>query len=174
MIDIDLREKRAMELFREGYNCCQSVALAFADVIGDRTGMTEEQIAAVTSGFGGGFARMREVCGSVSGMTFVAGALIPASADPAAHGTASAAAHESVSAKETRRANYALVQKMASRFREENGSMICRELLGIRISGKESPMPSDRTPEYYAARPCERLVGSAARILATEISGCEN
>lgn len=170
MKETDLREKRAMELFREGYNCCQSVALAFADVIGEKTGMNPEQIAAVTSGFGGGFARLREVCGSVSGMTFVAGALCPAPPDPSAHADSGAAVVDAA-AKEARRANYAMVQKMATCFREENGSIICRELLGLRTAGKEQPMPSDRTPEYYAARPCERLVGSAARILAEQISG---
>lgn len=143
-IDPSERESRAMAYFRDGYNCCQSVALAFSDFL---LGMTDEQIAALTGGFGGGFGRLREVCGSVSGMTFVAGAL----------------------EHSDKKATYALVQELAGMFREENGSIVCRELLGLRVGQKDSPQPAERTPEYYKARPCERIVGSAARILATKM-----
>lgn len=178
MIDPEERACSAMALFREGYNCCQAVSLAFSDVIELRLGLTADQVRSVTSGFGGGFARMREVCGCVSGMTFVCGALSPAL--PASHDNASSAAQES------RKRNYALVQECAAAFREENGSIICRDLLGLRAaqaaaqaSGQpvdahgfpvESPEPSVRTPEYYKARPCEQLVGCAARILAEKIA----
>lgn len=171
MIDPKEREEAAMSLFHEGYNCCQSVVLAFADIVKERTGLDEEQIKAVCSGFGGGFGRMREVCGSVSGMTFLAGAVCPA-------GTGHSP---------SRMANYALVQELAGAFREANGSIVCRELLGLRQAAAhpgqqtaprdhtavdahgfplEGPKPSERTEEYYKVRPCERLVGCAARIFA--------
>jgi len=163
-IDPEERERRAMSLFREGYNCSQAVALAFSDVIASCNGMTEAQISSAAGGFGGGFARLREVCGCVSGMTFVAGVLKPSPAAPGCHGTS--AAGSAPSAMGARKECYALVQELAAEFREENGSIICRELLGLRTGQSDAPGPSERTAEFYKARPCERLVGSAARILA--------
>ena len=141
-----------MSLFRQGYNCCQSVILAFSDLLsGD---ITEEQLAVLGSGFGGGMARMREVCGTVTGATLVLG-LSPAS-DP--------------SVKESRRDNYALVQKFAEEFRRLNGgSIVCRELLGLTQTAKEGPTPSERTPEFYRKRPCEQIIGNAAFIVAERI-----
>ena len=154
-MDINLEERvaKAKRLFKEGgYNCCQAVVLAYNDLFG----MDDTLAASLTSGFGGGMGRMREVCGSVSGMVFLSG-LISSAADP--------------SIKECRTANYALVQEMAGRFKEINGSIVCKELLGLVPMGsqisavQESPEPSDRTPEYYKKRPCEELVGISARIV---------
>lgn len=155
--NIEERVEKAKRLFKEGgYNCCQAVVLAYNDLFG----LDDETAAAVSSGFGGGMGRMREVCGAVSGMTMLAGLMKPAS-DP--------------SVKDWRTANYALVQKMAGEFRDMNGSIVCKELLGLVPMGsgtpapKESPEPSDRTPEYYKKRPCEELVGIAARIAGENI-----
>ena len=155
--NIDERVEKAKRLFKEGgYNCCQAVVLAYNDIFG----IDDETAAALASGFGGGFGRMREVCGSVSGMTMLAGLMKPAS-DP--------------SVKEWRTANYALVQEMAEEFRRINGSIVCKELLGLVPMGSgasaqpESPVPSDRTPEYYQKRPCEELVGISARIIGEKI-----
>ena len=156
-LNIEERVEKAKRLFKEGgYNCCQAVVLAYNDLFG----LDDETAAAISSGFGGGMGRMREVCGSVSGMTLLAGLMRPAS-DP--------------SIKDWRTANYALVQKMAGEFRDMNGSIVCKELLGLVPIGsgtpvpKESPEPSDRTPEYYKKRPCEELVGIAARIVGENI-----
>ena len=154
-ISIDEREASARSYFTRGYNCCQSVLLAFKDVLD----LPEEKAAALGSGFGGGFGRLREVCGAVSGMTFVAGAISPA-ADPLKH--------------DERTANYALVQKMALKFKERNGSIICRELLGLRAQEKQSPEPQERTAAYYHTRPCEAMVGTAARIIAEELAAAVN
>ena len=155
--NIEERVEKARRLFKEGgYNCCQAVVLAYNDLFD----LDDETAAAISSGFGGGMGRMREVCGSVSGMTLLAGLMKPAS-DP--------------SVKDWRTANYALVQKMAGEFRTINGSIVCKELLGLVPMGshtpapKESPEPSDRTPEYYKKRPCEELVGIAARIVGENI-----
>ena len=65
------RADRAEELFRQGYNCSQSVFAAFADTVG----MTAEEAAGIASPFGAGFGKLREVCGAVSGMTLLAGYL---------------------------------------------------------------------------------------------------
>ena len=160
MIDIEERVAKAKRLFKEeGYNCCQAVVLAYNDVFG----IDDETAAALSSGFGGGMGRMREVCGSVSGMVMLAGLMAPAG-DP--------------SIKVDRTRNYALVQEMADEFKTLNGSIVCKELLGLVPMGsgaaacKESPEPSDRTPEYYKKRPCEELVGIAARIVGGKILGC--
>lgn len=158
----DERAERAMAFFRQGYNCCQSVILAFEDIAAEKAGLSHRQLEMMGSGFGGGVGRLREVCGTVSGMTMLAGIVCPAL--PAPH--AAGADHDSAAAMETRKANYALVQKLANDFREDNGSIICRELLGLRAGTSDGPAPSDRTPQFYKARPCEQLVGRAARIFA--------
>lgn len=157
-IDIEERVAKARRLFKEeGYNCCQAVVLAYNDIFG----IDDATAAAMSSGFGGGMGRMREVCGSVSGMVMLAGLMAPA-ADP--------------SIKVDRTNNYALVQDMAGKFREINGSIVCKELLGLIPLGsghaapKESPEPSDRTAEYYKKRPCEELVGISARIVGEKIA----
>ena len=155
--NIEERVEKAKRLFKEGgYNCCQAVVLAYNDLFD----LEDETAAAISSGFGGGMGRMREVCGAVSGMVMLAGLMKPAS-DP--------------TVKNWRTANYALVQEMAGDFKALNGSIVCKELLGLVPMGsgspapKESPVPSDRTPEYYKKRPCEELVGIAARIVGEKL-----
>ena len=132
--------------FEQGYNCSQSVALAFADEVG----MDGKMIARLTGGFGGGMGRMREVCGTVSGTAFVLSALYgysdPTDADAKAQ-------------------LYADVQKVAGEFKEENGSVVCRELLGLTKSGFDNPQPEKRTDKYYKKRPCGELVKMSADIL---------
>lgn len=156
-IDIEERVAKARRLFKEdGYNCCQAVVLTYNDIFG----IDDIIAASISSGFGGGMGRMREVCGSVSGMVILAGLLSPA-ADP--------------SDKGSRTRNYALVQDVAGEFAKINGSIICRELLGLSPMGNrqggqmESPEPSDRTSDYYRKRPCEELVGISARIIGERI-----
>ena len=156
-LNIDERVEKARRLFKDGgYNCCQAVVMAYSDLFG----INDETAAAMSSGFGGGMGRMREVCGSVSGMVMLAGLISPAT-DP--------------SNKEWRTANYALVKEMAEEFRSINGSIICKELLGLVPMGscspvpKESPEPSDRTADYYKKRPCEELVGISARIVGEKL-----
>ena len=151
LINPEERQHKAELLFMEGYNCCQAVLLAFEDILeADRSTLLR-----VASGFGGGVARLREVCGTVSAMAMIAGFLSPA---------------EDPSDMNQRRDNYALVQIFAARFKEEKGSVVCREILGLRNpapgEGFENPMPSQRTPEYYKTRPCAATVGLAAKIVA--------
>ena len=139
---------RAGELFLAGYNCSQSVVVAFCDV----TGLSEAFAAKLSSSFGGGMGRMREVCGAVSGMLTVAGLLYGYSTpvDDAA-----------------KRAHYTLVQALAGQFREQNGSIICREILN---NPPSTPSPTPRTAEFYKTRPCARLVVCAAELLDAYIS----
>jgi len=137
--------EKAQALFMEGYNCAQAVTLAFADDMG----LDRETAARISSSFGGGLGRLREVCGCVSGMAFVAGELY-GYADP--------------KAVEEKAAHYALIQELAKEFKERNGSIICRELLSG-ITGDTAPTPEKRTESYYKKRPCARLAADAAEIL---------
>ena len=137
--------KTAEELFRKGYNCSQSVLMAFGDI----TGFDDDTAARLASSFGGGIGRMREVCGAVSGAAMVLG-LVKGYSDP--------------DDLEAKKAHYALVRTFADRFKELNGSVICRELLsGVQTSTGGDP--EARTTEYYKKRPCPELVRQAAEIL---------
>lgn len=140
-----MRKEKAMKLFEEGYNCAQSVFLAFEDV----HGLDTKTAAMLSSSFGAGMGRLREVCGAVSGMFLTAGILY---------------GYENPSAVEEKAEHYARIQELAGRFEAENGSIVCRELLGISVK-KDIPVPEARTTEYYKKRPCKNLVGQAAEIL---------
>ncbi len=135
----------AKELFLKGYNCCQSVFAAFCDV----TGIGFEDALKTASSFGGGMGRLREVCGAVSGMFLVVGTLY-GYADPRDIGG--------------KTEHYRLVQTLAARFTDRNGSLICRELLGLEEKHND-PLPEKRTETYYKARPCAELVAHAAEIV---------
>ena len=133
----------AAELFLQGYNCAQAVAVAFADV----TGMDKKEAAKLAAPFGGGMGRMREVCGAVSGMLMVLGTLY---------------GYDNADADSKKKELYQQVQALAEQFKEENGSIICRDLLQ---NPPSDPNPSPRTAEYYAKRPCARMVMTAARLM---------
>ncbi len=137
----------AAEYFVNGYNCAQAVAMAFSDV----TGLTPEASARMASGFGGGFGRMREVCGAVSGMVLVLSQLY---------------GYDTPNQKQQMQL-YAQVQALMGKFQEQAGSYICRELLDKPAT---DPAPSPRTAEYYAKRPCTRMVMLAASLLDTHIA----
>lgn len=136
---------KAMELFKNGYNCSQSVFLAFAD----KYELSEEAALKISSSFGGGMGRLREVCGAVTGMFMVAGLLYGYS-DPEDHGA--------------KTEHYKKIQDLAGKFEEINRSIICRVLLGLDVK-KDEHVPEQRTAEYYKKRPCAELVGVAAGIM---------
>lgn len=139
----------AEQNFLSGYNCTQAVVMAFADELG----VDKDVLLKVSSSFGGGFGRMREVCGAVSAMGIVAGLL--------------KGCDFSVSGIEAKGRHYALIQKLAGEFKEINGSIVCRELLGAKLAAT-NPQPDERTPEYYKSRPCAKLVGDMAEIIEKE------
>lgn len=140
------RKERAVQLFRQGYNCAQSVFGAYADLYGIPADMAFR----ISASFGAGVGRMREVCGCVSGMSLVAG--LETGAVEGAD-------------RDAKARNYAVVQEMAKRFREQSGgSIICRELLGLK-KAEDSSVPAERTSEYYKKRPCVELIGAACDII---------
>lgn len=141
------RIQNAVENFMSGYNCSQSVVAAFADMYG----FTQEQALRMSASFGGGIGRMRETCGAACGMFLLAGLETGATEATDRQGKA---------------ANYAVVQELAAEFKRRNGSLICRELLGLRKNTPVSTQPEERNSMYYAKRPCARMVEEAAKIWA--------
>lgn len=136
----------AKQNFMNGYNCSQAVLLAFCEDFG----LEKETALKICEPFGGGMGRMREVCGTVTGMFMVLGL---------------AMGNSDAKDGSTKKNVYKSVQELAAKFKEDNGSIICRELLGFQKNNKESYVPSERTTEYYKKRPCPELCKYAADIL---------
>lgn len=147
---MSVKGEKAKKLFEEGYNCCQSVVGAFCEDFG----MDFNTIIKMVSPLGAGMGRMREVCGAVSGMFIVLG-MKEGYNDPKAF--------------DEKKEVYEKVQNLAKEFQNKNGSIICRELLGLNIK-TDNPTPSKRTDEYYKKRPCGEIVKIAADILEKELS----
>ncbi|MEG0895407.1 MAG: C-GCAxxG-C-C family protein [Oscillospiraceae bacterium] len=137
--------QKAVDYFKQGYNCCQSVFAAFADEMN----LDFETALRLSSSFGGGMGRLREVCGAVSGMFMVAGML-----------------YGYCELDDTKKMeHYKLIQELANKFKQKNyDTIICRELLK-ELSVDSSPIPSKRDAEYYKVRPCVKFVEDATEIL---------
>ncbi len=137
------KSKKAKELFKSGYNCSQAVLGVFCEELG----LDFETAMKIASSFGGGMGRMREVCGAVSGMFMAAGLAFSSGDDSAVN----------------KGEHYKRIQELAQRFKDKNGSIICRELLKG-IENSTNPTPSERTETYYKKRPCIELVGDSVEI----------
>ena len=161
--------ERATANFKSGMNCSQSVTAVFAEEFG----YSPEEIVALVQPFGGGMSRMREVCGTVSGMLFCLGMLNSKKAK------AGLKINGLGGDKAQKDETYATAQSLAVEFRKINGSIICRELLGLVPMGSSEklmnekkadahefsiPVSETRTEEYYKKRPCAELCGIAAEI----------
>lgn len=136
----------AKENFKSGYNCAQSVFMTYAD----KFGINKDMALKLSSSFGGGMGRMREVCGAVSAMFMIAGL---------------AKGYTENNNDEIKSAHYELIQTLAERFKDCNGTIICRELLGLEKDENNSFVPSKRTEEYYQERPCEDFIADACNII---------
>ena len=152
---MESRKEKAVRLFQEGFNCSQAVFAAYSDIYG----IDEKTALRIASSFGAGMGRMREVCGTCSGMFLVAGLESGATEGKDAAG---------------KRQNYDMVQMLAEEFRKRNGTIICRELLGLdnpQVMAAEfkDTKPEERTTAYYQKRPCVKLVEEAAEILENTI-----
>ncbi len=139
------KEELAISYFKSGYNCAQAVLLAFCEEVG----IDKQTATKISSSFGGGMGRLREVCGAVSSMFLVAGYLY-GDYDPLDN--------------QAKAKHYALIQSLAQQFKDEAGSIICRELLEVK--GAQNPTPEERNSEYYKKRvTCADCVGLAAKII---------
>ena len=152
--EIDERVARAVDYFMQGYGCCQSVVAAFSDLYG----LDETMAKRIAAGFGGGVGRMRMMCGAVSGIVMLVGL---------------DCGQTEGSDREGKSACYKVVQELLEKSRQENGSLICAEILGIKgyEKAQSSYVASARTAEYYKTRPCAAKVESAARIFAAYLKG---
>ncbi|MBP3353690.1 MAG: C_GCAxxG_C_C family protein [Bacteroidales bacterium] len=150
-IDVEARVELARKLFNSGYNCSQSVFMAYSDVYN----IDKDFAARLVAPLGGGMGRLREVCGAVSGAFLVAGQEFSA---------------ENPEDRDAKTKNYAVVQELAEEFKKINGSIICRQLLGLAPDLKETHVPSERTAEYYKRRPCAEYVAIAARVVGEKIN----
>ena len=139
------RKEKAMQSFLDGYNCAQCMMVAFEDLLT----IDMETALQIASPFGGGMGRLREVCGSVSGMFMILGYT---------------KGYHETSDYDGKKELYEHIQELAKRYEEANGSIICRELLGLNVK-REEAAPEKRTDEYYKKRPCAEKIGSAAEIL---------
>lgn len=137
---------KAEKLFREGCNCSQAVFAAFCDL----TGFSKTDALKISAGFGGGFARKREVCGAVSGMTMTLGVLL---------------GNSDVGNAAKKNAFYSLVGGCMTEFSALFGSCVCREILKL-TAETYSPISTARSPEFYEMRPCVRCIRAAAEITA--------
>ena len=146
---VEERVARAVENFMAGYGCCQSVVAAFADLYG----LDDILAKKIAAGFGGGVGRMRMMCGAVSGLVMLIGL---------------DCGQTEGSDREGKSACYKVVQDLLANSREQNGSLICAEILGINgyEKAQSNYIASERTAEYYKTRPCAAKVESAARIFA--------
>ena len=145
--ELEARVSRAVDNFMAGYGCCQSVVAAFSDLYG----MDELTAKRIAAGFGGGVGRLRMMCGAVSGIVMLVGL---------------DCGQTEGSDREGKSACYKVVQQLLARSEQENGSLICAEILGLKGHEKaaSSYEASPRTAEYYKTRPCAAKVESAARI----------
>lgn len=139
-------EEKALRYFTDGANCAQAVVMAYAEDLG----MDEKTAARLASSFGGGIGRLREVCGAVSGMMMVYGFL---------------RGYDDLKDPDLKKAHYANVQALANKFREENGSIVCRELLALHENEQNDPTPTPRDAKFFHSRPCMGFVQCAARLL---------
>ncbi len=142
--------EKAQQLFKDGYNCSQAVFGAFCDDMG----MELRSALRIASSFGGGMGRLREVCGAVSGMFMVAGMLY---------------GYDEPNDTEAKKEHYKLIQELARRFTNINGTIVCRELLGLG-KGPDNPTPEPRNESYYKKRPCAEYVKCAAEIMEQYIN----
>lgn len=145
--------EKAEALFREGHNCAQSVFLAFEDMYD----MDHKTAVRLSSGFGAGMGKLREVCGALTGAFMAAGLLY---------------GYDDLTDSEAKKNTYAVIRYIAERFEKEKETMICRELLGLK-KGEDLAEPAVRTEEYYRSRPCLGLCVLAAQILDEYGASCE-
>ncbi len=137
--------KQAEENFYNGYNCAQSVFWAYAADYG----FDDETALKISSSFGGGMGRLREVCGAVTAMFAVAGLEY---------------GYTDNNDDEVKAAHYKLIQDMAQKFKDKHNSIICAKLLNI--EEEVTHIPQKRNEEYYSSRPCNEFIKTACKILS--------
>ena len=109
---METRVNETIKRHDKGYNCAQSVACTYCDLVG----IDEETMFKLTEGFGAGMGNMEGTCGAVSGACALAG-LKQSSGN--------------LNAPDSKGKTYGLAKTILSEFKDQNGSVICKELKGI-------------------------------------------
>ncbi len=136
---------RAVELFKQGFNCSQAVFAAFADEFE----MDEKTALKASAGLGGGVGRLREVCGALSAAAMAAGMVYGATDG---------------SRQDQKAQTYKIVRQIADEFKKQNGSLICRDMLKLDARDIGSYVPEERTEDFYKKRPCLKIIESTAKL----------
>ena len=144
---IEQRVEKARELHRSGFNCCQAVVAAYADVFG----LDEKTALRISASFGGGIGGMRQTCGAACGMYILCGL---------------ACGQTEANDLQAKAHNYKEVQSLAQQFKDIHGSTICAELLGLK-------QPEDPNT-IIRKQPCNQTVANAARIIGERLQRFEN
>lgn len=101
----------AIENHKKGYNCCQAVVCAYADLVG----IDEKTAFKISEIFGTGIAGMAQTCGSVSAMLIIASLK---------------SSDGNLEKSKSRINTYKLGKSIAKEFKNMNSSIICSELRG--------------------------------------------
>ena len=134
----------AVACFNEGFTCGQAVLSAF----GEELGLDRELALKIACPFGGGMACMGQTCGAVTGAFMVIGLK---------HG------RTMVEDRTSKEKTYQLTQKFREAFDARNGSIVCRDLLGVDISTPDG-MAVAKDKELFKKR-CPKFVKDAAEII---------
>ena len=121
------------------------MTVAFEDILP----LSRKQLLGVSCGFGGGFGRTRNLCGTVSAFAIVMGLYLSHSDDP----------------KIAKADMYKILQDMVAKFKERNGSDNCAQLLKEVKNLTQGYMPQERDDEYYKVRPCIKFVLDSVEII---------
>lgn len=146
-MDINEYVNKAEEYFMKGYNCSQSVSAAFADVVH----LPEDLLLKISCPLGGGLARLRYVCGAVTGMSMILGLVY------------------SSDAPDAKASIYPKTRELTDKFEDKFGTIVCSDLLKDIVSHDDSPVPEERTAAYYQKRKCLDCIRTATQILAEDL-----
>ncbi|MGB8779794.1 MAG: C-GCAxxG-C-C family protein [Candidatus Bathyarchaeia archaeon] len=135
--------KKAAEHFREGYNCAQSVLLTMLDHLN----LTNELVPKIATGFGGGIGRCGSVCEALTGGVMAISVM---------YGTNEPLMKNRLKAYQT-------AQKFYEQFEAQNGSVLCKELIGFDLSVPEQRDKAVKTNAFE--KKCTVFVTKAVEIL---------
>jgi len=138
------RPERAEQLHKQGANCAQSVACAFAEDLGADRAL----VLRMATGFGGGMGRTGATCGALTGAFMALGI---------------AFGMRDVTDKAAKDRTYALVAEASRRFRERTGALSCRDLLGLDL-GVPEQLQAANDRNLFATQ-CAGYITTAAEIV---------
>ena len=141
---MDLREQKAIESFKSGLNCAQSVVAAFADDLHFKI----DQALEMSAGFGAGMGRLQETCGAVTGAFMVLGMYN---------------SRKYSDNKEIKEASYAMIQQYNKRFTAVHATTNCRSLLNCDLRTPEGQRQFQNNNLHEEV--CEKCISTSVKII---------